>query len=248
MIASLVKGRKKYSCTSCININETLEKHTETLKTYKLGENEPSSTIPEKEIENLQLLLSEKETETEKLDNTKAGNEKIITDMKHEKENLKNEKQVQSNRIKLNKEVIYEKNQAIEQYKKENNNHKLALKKQETLIKATTERGNKLQSELDQTKTEMIIQQKELSELIQNHQQLQQKYLESQDSCSAKEANIYQLEGILKENEHNKNLQSNIELYKNKCANYSDEIKLNERENDIHQKIPKPTKTIYKQF
>ena len=97
MIASLVKGRKKYSCTSCININETLEKHTETLKTYKLGENEPSSTIPEKEIENLQLLLSEKETETEKLDNTKAGNEKIITDMKHEKENLKNEKQVQSN-------------------------------------------------------------------------------------------------------------------------------------------------------
>ena len=47
-------------------------------KIYKLGENEPSSIIPEKEIDNLQLLLSEKETETEKLDNTKAGNEKII--------------------------------------------------------------------------------------------------------------------------------------------------------------------------
>ena len=45
---------------------------------YKLGENERSSIIPEKEIDNLQLLLSEKETETEKLDNTKAGNEKII--------------------------------------------------------------------------------------------------------------------------------------------------------------------------
>ena len=97
MIASLVKGRRKYSFTSCIKINETLEECTETLKIYKPGENEPSSTIPEKEIENLQLLLSEKETETEKLDNTKAGNEKIITDMKHEKENLKNEKQVQSN-------------------------------------------------------------------------------------------------------------------------------------------------------
>ena len=163
-------------------MNETLEECTETLKIYKLGENEPSSTIPEKEIENLQLLLSEKETETEKLDNTKAGNEKIMTDMKHEKENLKNEKQVQSNRIKVNKEVIYEKNQAIEQYKKENSNHKLALKKQETLIKATTERGNKLQNELDPTKTEMTIQQKELSEIIQNPQQLQRKYLESQDS------------------------------------------------------------------
>ena len=45
---------------------------------YKLGENERSSIIPEKEIYNLQLLFSEKETETEKLDNTKAGNEKII--------------------------------------------------------------------------------------------------------------------------------------------------------------------------
>ena len=86
----------------------------------------------------------------------------------------------------------------------------------------------------------MIIQQKERSELIQNHQQLQRKYLKSQDICSAKEANIYQFEGILKENEHIKNLQSNIELYKNKCANYNDEIKLNEREND---NTPENTKT-----
>ena len=46
---------------------------------------------------------------------------------------------------------------------KENSNYKLALKKQETLIKATTERGNKFQNELDQTKTEMTIQQKERS-------------------------------------------------------------------------------------
>ena len=182
MIASLVKGRRKYSFTSCINMNETLEECTETLKIYKLGENEPSSTIPEKEIENLQLLLSEKETETEKLDNTKAGNEKIMTDMKHEKENLKNEKQVQSNITELIKKEIYDKNQTIEQYEKEHSNHKLALKKQETLIKATTERGNKLQNELDPTKTEMTIQQKELSEIIQNPQQLQRKYLESQDS------------------------------------------------------------------
>ena len=89
--------------------------------------------------------------------------------MKQEIENLKNEKQVQLNLIKLKKEEIYEKNQTIEQYEKENSNHKLALKKQETLIKATTERGNKLQNELDQTKTEMTIQQKELSELIQKH-------------------------------------------------------------------------------
>ena len=68
---------------------------------------------------------------------------------------------------------------------RENSNHKLALKKQEILIKATTERGNKLQIELVQTKTEMTIQQEELSELIQKSQQLQRKYLESQDSCSA---------------------------------------------------------------
>ena len=52
--------------------------------------------------------------------------------MKQEIENLKNEKQVQLNLIKLKKEEIYEKNQTIEQYEKENSNHKLALKKQET--------------------------------------------------------------------------------------------------------------------
>ena len=34
----------------CINVNEILEKYTETLKTDNLGENEPSGTITEKEI------------------------------------------------------------------------------------------------------------------------------------------------------------------------------------------------------
>ena len=38
------------------------------IKTDKLGENEQLDTIPEKEIENLQLLLSEKETTIEKPD------------------------------------------------------------------------------------------------------------------------------------------------------------------------------------
>ena len=95
--------------------------------------------------------------------------------MKLEIENLKNKKQVQSNLIKLKKQEIYEKNQTIEQYEKKNSNHKLALKKQEILIKTTTERGNKLQNELDQTKNETTIQQKELSELILKHQQLQRK-------------------------------------------------------------------------
>ena len=194
MIVSVVKGRRKYSCTSCVNKNETLRKYAKTFKTNKPGENEPSIIIREKEIENLQHLLSEKETEIQKLDDSKTVNENKIAHMKHEIENLKNEKQILLNLIKLKKEEIYEKNQTIEQYEKENSNHKLALKKQETLIKATTERGNKLQNELDQTKTEMTIQQKELSELIQNHQQLQRKYLESQDICLAKEANIHQLE------------------------------------------------------
>ena len=120
------------------------QKIHKTLKTNKPGENEPI-TIPEKEIENVQHLLSEKETEIEKLDDSKTVNENKIADMKHEIENLKNEKQVQLNLIKLKKEEIYEKNETIGQYEKENSNHKLELKKQETLIKATTERGNKSQ-------------------------------------------------------------------------------------------------------
>ena len=68
-----------------------------------------------------------------------------------------NDKQVQSNQIKLKKEEICGKKQAIEQYEKEKSNYKLALKKHETLIKATTERENKLQNELDQVKTKMTI-------------------------------------------------------------------------------------------
>ena len=160
MIASLVKGRRKYLCTSCININETFEKYIKTLKTNKPGENKPSITIPEKEIENLQHLLSKKETEIQKLDDSKTVNENKIADIKNEIENLKNKTQVQLNQIKLKKKEIYEKNHVIEQYEKENSNHKLALKKQETFIKATTERENKLQNKLDQTKTETTIQQK----------------------------------------------------------------------------------------
>ena len=55
--------------------------------------------------------------------------------MKHEIENLKNEKQVQLNLIKLKKEEIYEKNETIEQYEKENSNHKLELKKARNINK-----------------------------------------------------------------------------------------------------------------
>ena len=84
-----------------------------------------------------------KESETEKLDKSKTVNEKIISDMRYEIENLKKEKQVQSNLIKLQKEEVYKKKQTIEQYEKENSNHKLALKKQEIVIKTTTDKGNK---------------------------------------------------------------------------------------------------------
>ena len=123
MISKLVKGRRKYSCTSCLNVNEPHEKHTETLKADKLRENEPSDTITEQEIENLKLLLSEKETDIEKLDKSQPVNEKIIADMKHEIKNLKKEMQVQSNLIKLKKDKICEKTQTIDQNEKENINY-----------------------------------------------------------------------------------------------------------------------------
>ena len=49
------------------------------------------------------------------------------------------------------------------EYKKENSNQKLALKKQ-ALIKRTIDKENKLQNQLDHTKNDMTIQQQELSE------------------------------------------------------------------------------------
>ena len=53
--------------------------------------------------------------------------------------------------------------------------------------------------------------QKELSEIIQKHQQLEQKYFESQDNCSSNEANIKQLEDTLKQKNTIPILKSNIE-------------------------------------
>ena len=77
--------------------------------------------------------------------------------MKQEIENLTTISKF--NQIKSNsrKKKYVKKKQAIEQYEKEKSNYKLALKKHETLIKATTERGNKLQNELDQIKTKMTV-------------------------------------------------------------------------------------------
>ena len=76
--------------------------------------------------------------------------------MKQEIENLTTISKF--NQIKSNsRKKKYVKKQAIEQYEKEKSNYKLALKKHETLIKATTERENKLQNELDQVKTKMTI-------------------------------------------------------------------------------------------
>ena len=159
MIVRLVKGGRIYSFTFCINVNETLEKDTEILKIDKIGENEPSSTITEKK-ERLKTCSSYFQKRNWNWNTRQKQNSKWKNKSRYETwdRNLKNEKQVQSNLIKLKKKEIYEKNQTIEQYEKENSNHKLAIKKQEAVIRATTERGNKLQNELDQTKNKMTIQ------------------------------------------------------------------------------------------
>ena len=125
MIASLVKGRRKYSSTLCINVNEILEKHTEILKTNKLGENKLSGTIAlQKEMKIPSSYFHKKETETQNPDESKTVNEKIIADMRYKIENLKKQKQVQSILIKLQKKETYQKCQTIEQYEKENSNYK----------------------------------------------------------------------------------------------------------------------------
>ena len=54
--------------------------------------------------------------------------------------------------------------------------------------------------------------QKDLSELIQKHQQLERKYFKSQDNFSSKVANIKQLEDTLKQKENTiGTLKGNIE-------------------------------------
>lgn len=91
----------------------------------------------------------------------------------------------------------------------------------------------------------MTVQQKELSELILNHHKLQRQYLESHEICSAKESRLYQLDEILKRNEYTfKNLQSIIELSKNKCTNYNHETKSTKRENNNISENTKTAKII----
>ena len=62
--------------------------------------------------------------------------------------------------------------------------------------------------------------QKDSSELIQKHQQLERKYFESQDNCSSKEANIKQFEDTLKQKENttgtlNGNIENNKKFTEN---------------------------------
>ena len=69
--------------------------------------------------------------------------------MKEEIENYKNEKQIQTNSVKQNNTKLW---------------------------KSITENRNRIQNDLNQTKDEMKSLQKDLSELIQKHQQLERKY------------------------------------------------------------------------
>ena len=104
--------------------------------------------------------------------------------------------------------------------------------------------------------------QKELSEIIQKHQQLEQKYFESQDNCSSNEGNIKQLEDTLKQKENtidilksnlednkkfienNQNHKTNeIEIHNSTQQDHNYVIKQNAKANTICQPVP-TTKTL----
>ena len=134
------------------------------------------------------------------------------------------------------------------------------IKKQETQIKSITD--NRIPNDLNQTKNKMKGLQKDLSELTKKQQQLEQKYFESQDQCSSKEANIKKLGDTLKQKENtidilkiniegNENLVQNnqnhktneTEIYNSTQQSHNYVTKQNTKANIIRQPVPK-TKAI----
>ena len=101
IISSLTKGRRKYSCQNCVD-NDEINKCTKILKKKEQHtEREINSTVnidvqteittEQKEIENLKVLLEEKEHKINILEETQSKNETTISVMGKEIENYKNE-------------------------------------------------------------------------------------------------------------------------------------------------------------
>ena len=125
MICSLSKGRRKCSCQNCAD-NDEISKYTKMLNRdewHNKGETnntvnidiQTKVTTEEKEIENLKVLLGEKQHKINILEETQYKNETTISVMKEEIEKYKNEKQFQTKSIKQKTEKIHAKNK---QYRK----------------------------------------------------------------------------------------------------------------------------------
>ena len=178
MICSLTKGRTKYWCQNCVD-NDEISKCTKLLKEKEQhNEGEINSTVninvqteittEPKEIENLKVLLEEKEHKINILEETQSKNETTISVMEKEIENYKNEKQIQANSIKQKTEEIHAKNKTIQEYENMCGKNETTFKKQE--IKSITDNRRRIQNDLNQAKNEMKSLRKELSEIIQKHE------------------------------------------------------------------------------
>ena len=116
MLCSLTKGRRKYSCQNCVD-NDEISKCTKILKKKEHNEEEVNSTVnidvqteittEQKEIENLKVLLEEKEHKINILEETQSKNETTISVIKEETQNYKNKKQIQANSIKKKTQKKY---------------------------------------------------------------------------------------------------------------------------------------------
>ena len=104
MLCSLTKGRRKYLCQNFVGKDE-ISKYTKILnKKEQHNEEKTNNTVnidiqieittEQKEIENLKILLEEKEHKINILEETQSENETTIPVMKEKIENYKNEKQI----------------------------------------------------------------------------------------------------------------------------------------------------------
>ena len=116
------------------------------------------------------------------------------------------------------------------------------IKKQETQIKSITD--NRIPNDLNQTKNKMKGLQKDLSELTKKQRQLEQKYFESQDQCSSKEANIKKLGDTLKQKENTIdilkiNIEGNENLVQNNQNHKTNETEIYNSTQQSHNYVTK---------
>ena len=192
-----------------------------------------------------------------------SKNETIISIIKEEIENYKNEKQIQTNSIKQKTEEIHAKNKAIQEYENMCSKNEATTKKQETQIQSIIDNRSGMQNDLNQTKKwteklpERLFRTNPKATTIRTKTLRisrplfikRTKHQTTRRHSQAKRNTIDILKGNIEDNkkfiERNQNHQRNeTEIYNSTQQDHDYAIKQNTKANTIYQPVPE-TKSLH---